>query len=151
MGYSKYRTSSLWNTMRSIVRITKRSIKEENNILTRLRVGHTMLNKTLKIINKHSTRLCEHCGVEESVEHIICVCHKYSNEREIMKNELGKMGMDELKLINRVTCGLESLFLQISVIVLFKRTVFIWNRHFWQHYKCCYCHFSHFTYCHISI
>ncbi len=42
-----------------------------------------------------------------------------------MKNELGKMGMDELKLINRVTCGLESLFLQISVIVLFKRTVFI--------------------------
>ncbi len=43
------------------VRITKRSIKEEN-ILTRLRVGHTMLNKTLKIINKHPAGLCEHCG-----------------------------------------------------------------------------------------
>ncbi len=53
-------------------RITKRSIKEEN-ILTRLRVGHTMLNKTLKIINKHPAGLCEHCGVEESVEHVICV------------------------------------------------------------------------------
>ncbi len=51
------------------MRITKRSITEEN-ILTRLRVGQTMLDKTLKIINKHPTGLCEHCGVEESVEHV---------------------------------------------------------------------------------
>ncbi len=37
-----------------------------------------MLNKTLKIINKPPTGLCEHCGVEESVEHnVICVCQKY--------------------------------------------------------------------------
>ncbi len=55
-----------------VVRITKRSIKEEN-ILTRLRVRHTMLNKTLKIINKHPAGLCEHCGVEEPAEHVICV------------------------------------------------------------------------------
>ncbi len=33
-----------------------------------------MLNKTLKIINKHPTGLREHCAVEESVEHGICVC-----------------------------------------------------------------------------
>ncbi len=82
-----------------VVRITKRSTKEEN-ILTRLRVGHTMLNKTLIIIiiNKHPTGLCEHCGVEESVEHVICVCQKYTNERETMKNEFRKVGLDELKL-----------------------------------------------------
>ncbi len=55
-----------------VVRITKRSIKEET-ILTRLRVGHTMLNKTLKIINKHPAGLCEHCVVEEPAEHVICV------------------------------------------------------------------------------
>ncbi len=36
---------------------------------------------------KHPTGLCEHCGEEESVEHVICVCQKYTNEREIMKNE----------------------------------------------------------------
>ncbi len=68
-----------------VVKITKISITEEN-ILTRLRVGRTKLNKTLKIINKHPTGLCEHCGVEESVEHVICVCQKYTNEREIMRN-----------------------------------------------------------------
>ncbi len=44
-----------------------------------------MLNKTLKIINKHPTGLCEHCGVEEPVEHVICVCQ---NEQKIMKNNL---------------------------------------------------------------
>ncbi len=60
------------------------STKEEN-ILTRLRV---MLNKTLKIINKHPTGLCGHCGTEESVEHVICVCQKYTNERQTMKNGL---------------------------------------------------------------
>ncbi len=44
MGYIKYRTSS-YEIQRGVgvVRITKRSITEEN-ILTRLRVGQTMLN-----------------------------------------------------------------------------------------------------------
>ncbi len=50
------------------------------------------------VLQKHPTGLCEHCGEEESVEHVICVCQKYTNEREIMKNELRKMGVDELKL-----------------------------------------------------
>ncbi len=71
---------------------------------------------------KHPTRLCEHCGEEESVEHVICVCQKYTNEKEIMKNELRKMGVDELKLKNIITRGLESLFLYL------KRTeLFLWN------------------------
>ncbi len=61
---------------------------------------------------KHPTGLCEHCGEEESVEHVICVCQKYTNEREIMKNELRKMGVDELKLKNIVTRGLE--FISLS-------------------------------------
>ncbi len=65
------------------MRITKRSITEEN-ILTRLRVGQTMLDKTLKIINKHPTGLCEHCGVEESVEHIHL--HHLSDESPAILN-----------------------------------------------------------------
>jgi len=68
-----------------------------------------MLNKTLKIINQHPTGLREHCAVEESVEHVICVCQKCTNEREIMKNDLRKMGMK-----NIVTYGLESLFLYLK-------------------------------------
>ncbi len=69
----------------------------------------------------YPTRLCEHCGEEESVEHVICVCQK-NNEREIMKNEFRKMGVDELKLKNIVTRGLESVFLYL------KRTeLFLWN------------------------
>ncbi len=59
----------------------------------------------LFILIKHNETCFEHCGVEESVEHVICVCQKYTNEREIMKNELRKMGMDELKLKNIVTRG----------------------------------------------
>ncbi len=39
-----------------------------------------------------STGLCEHCGEEESLEHVICVCQKYTNERE--NNEKLKMGVD---------------------------------------------------------
>ncbi len=71
---------------------------------------------------KHSTGLCEHCGEEESVEHVICVSQKYTNEREIMKNELRKMGVDELKLKNIVTRGLESLFLYLE-----RTELFLWN------------------------
>ncbi len=71
---------------------------------------------------KHPTGLCEHCGEEESVEHVICVCQKYTNEREIMKNELRKMGVDELKLKNIVTRGLESLFLYLE-----RTELFLWN------------------------
>ncbi len=73
-----------------------------------------MLNKTLKIINKHPAGLCEHCGVDEPAEHVICVWQKYTNEREVMKN-------DELKLKNIVTYGLESLFLYLKRTELIKR------------------------------
>ncbi len=74
-----------------------------------------MLNKTLKIIIQHPTGLREHCAVEESVEHGVCVCQKCTNEREIMKNDLRKMGMK-----NIVTYGLESLFLYLKRTDLIK-------------------------------
>ena len=40
-------------------------------MLTRLRLGHCALNKTLKMIGKHQTGLCEGCQEEESVEHVL--------------------------------------------------------------------------------
>ncbi len=41
-----------------------------SNIVFILCISALSKNKTLKIINKHPTGLCEHCGVEESVEHV---------------------------------------------------------------------------------
>ncbi len=62
------------------MRMTGRCTKEEN-IISRLRQGHTRLNKTLHLIGKHPTGLCE-CGQEEeSVEHVLCHCQKYITER----------------------------------------------------------------------
>ncbi len=49
--------------------------------------GILSLQRTV-VHQKHPTGLCEHCGEEESVEHVICACQKYTNEREIMKMNL---------------------------------------------------------------
>ncbi len=36
--------------------------KKEEDIMSRIRFGHTGLNSTLKIVGKHASRRCEHCG-----------------------------------------------------------------------------------------
>ena len=77
------------------MRTVKRSTKEEN-ILTRLRVGHG--NKKLHLINKHPSGLCEHCQIEESVELVILNCPKYSQDRETLMRELRNCGMVELSV-----------------------------------------------------
>lgn len=49
----------------------------EQTVTPRLRLGHTGLNKTVHLIEKHPSGLCE-CGlVEETVERVICHCQKY--------------------------------------------------------------------------
>ena len=50
--------------------------------MTRLRIGHSNLSKTLHIIGKHLTVLCEHCQVvAEIVEHILVNSRKYTSEK----------------------------------------------------------------------
>ncbi len=44
----------------NIGRTESRSRREES-IITRLRIGHTGLNSSLKIIGKHPTGKCQHC------------------------------------------------------------------------------------------
>ncbi len=51
-------------------RKTGRCTKEEN-IISRLSLGHARLNKTLHLIGKHPSGLCESCQEEESVEHVL--------------------------------------------------------------------------------
>ncbi len=60
-------------------------------MITRLRLGHTRLNNTMHLINKHPTRLCEVCDVNETVEHVM-YCRKYMAERNELKDELENKG-----------------------------------------------------------
>ncbi len=55
----------------------RRGNRREEAVMTRLRLGHCSLNKTLKMIGKHQTGLCEGFRGEESVEHIIMTCKRY--------------------------------------------------------------------------
>ena len=56
--------------------------RKEQVIMTRMRIGHTNLNGTLKIIGKHPTGLCQKCQQPETVQHILITCRSYERERE---------------------------------------------------------------------
>ncbi len=62
----------------------------EETVITRLRIGHTGLNKTLHLIGKHTNGLCTQCNQPESVKHIIIECHTYENKRIILKEVFEK-------------------------------------------------------------
>lgn len=64
------------------MRVTSRS-KREEDVLTRMRFGHTGLNESLYRIAKHLTGICV-CGqAQELVEHVLINCCKYQAERRI--------------------------------------------------------------------
>lgn len=56
----------------------------------RLRLGHTGLNYTLYRIGKHPTGLCDECGVSETVEHVLIMCNKYTEQRKMLIDDLQK-------------------------------------------------------------
>lgn len=65
----------------------------EENILSRLRIGHTKLNKTMQLIKKHPTGLCEYCKTAETVDHVMWHCQKFRNERGRLKRRLAVGGV----------------------------------------------------------
>ncbi len=67
--------------------------RREEAVMTRLRLGHCSQNKTVKMIGKHQTGLCEGCQEEESVEHIIMTCKRYETQMQVMKNKLREIGV----------------------------------------------------------
>ncbi len=79
--------------------------RREEPVMTRLRLGHGALNKSLKMIGKHETGLCEWCQEEESVEHIIIRCRRYEVQRVIMRNNLRELGVQELTLKGVLSTG----------------------------------------------
>ncbi|XDV17936.1 hypothetical protein PO909_023724 [Leuciscus waleckii] len=62
--------------------------KEEEDVLSRMRYGHTRLNKTLVIMKQHADCNCEFCDSPESVEHVILQCPKYQEERQSLSSQL---------------------------------------------------------------
>ena len=79
--------------------------RREKTVFTRLRLGHCALNKSLKMIGKHQTGLCEGCQEEESVEHVLLQCSKYRAQREMMRNNLREIGVQELTLKGLLSMG----------------------------------------------
>ncbi len=94
--------------------------RKEEIVLTRLRLGHCALNKTLKMIGKHQTGLCEECQEEESVEHVILHCRRYQREREIMENNLKEVGVKKLTL--KTTLGMSDRAQVRALVVFLKET-----------------------------
>ncbi len=45
--------------------------RKEQVIINRLRIGHCKLNKTLHVMGKHPTGLCDECQEEETIKHIL--------------------------------------------------------------------------------
>ncbi len=74
--------------------------REDQVILTRLRMGHAKLNSTLHIIGKHSTGLCEICQVKETVDHVLLLCPRYEQERNELQRELQNLGCTEFSICN---------------------------------------------------
>ncbi|XP_025762792.1 uncharacterized protein LOC112846838 [Oreochromis niloticus] len=68
-------------------------------VITRLRLGHCALNKTLQMIGEHETGLCGLCQEEEeTVEHVILRCKGYDVERKVLQNRLRERGIGEFNL-----------------------------------------------------
>ena len=93
-------------------------------VISRLRLGHCLLNKTLKLIGKHNTGLCDGCQEEESVEHIVLRCSRYGAQREMMRNKLREMGVQNMTLKGL----LSSDRVQTRILMTFLREIGVFNR-----------------------
>lgn len=67
----------------------------EEIVLTRLRLRHCAPNKMLNMVGKNQTRLCEGCQEEESVVHVAMSCRRFKTQREVMRNNVRELGMQE--------------------------------------------------------
>ncbi len=65
-----------------------------------LRIGHSNLNKSLQMIGKHESGQCNHCGLPETVEHVLINCWAYERERIQLKEELNSAGINSMTLQN---------------------------------------------------
>jgi len=99
--------------------------RREETVMTRLRLGHCALNKSLKLIGKHETGLCEWCQEVESVEHIIIRCRRYEAQRVIMRNKFRELGVQELTLKGVLNISDRA---QVRILLTFLRETGLYDR-----------------------
>ena len=73
--------------------------RREETVWMRLRLGHCALNKTLKLVGRHQSGLCEGCREEEeTVEHVLLGCRAYEGQRRVMRDKLRGVGVQGFEL-----------------------------------------------------
>ena len=65
--------------------------RREEPVLTRMRIGHTGLNKTLFLIGKSGTDQFE-CGKTETVQRVLMECERYTEDRMRLADKLQRAG-----------------------------------------------------------
>jgi len=68
--------------------------------------------------------MCDGCQEEESVEHIILRCSSYEAKREMMRNKLREMGVQNITLKGL----LSSDRVQTRILMTFLREIGVFNR-----------------------
>lgn len=73
----------LYNIQKTVGRgrSTHRSTQEED-IISRMRIGHTGLNNIMFLIKKHVDGKCSDCGNPETPEHVVESCTRHLDERQ---------------------------------------------------------------------
>lgn len=65
--------------------------RRDDTIISRIRIGHTRLNYYLHMLGKSETDGCIHCGVAETVEHVLVQCQAYNEERAQLVEDLKEL------------------------------------------------------------
>ncbi len=61
--------------------------RREETVLTRLRLDHTGLNKTLFLLGQSKS---DECKITENAEHVLLYCRKYREERIRLKQKISQ-------------------------------------------------------------
>ncbi len=89
---------------------------------TRLRLGHCGLASELVLVGKHRDGKCEHCGVPESVKHVLLFCPRYVGERRMLFTGLPKLGIETFSLRTLLGDGLNPKERALEIIHFLKST-----------------------------
>lgn len=100
--------------------------RREDIVLSRLRIGHSLLNASLVLIKKHNTGLCRHCQQKETSEHVLLYCQKYNSQRTSLINALNQKGYKEFTMKELLSYGLDRNYIHKQIFE-FLRKIKIYN------------------------
>lgn len=102
------------------------SSRRDEIVWMRLRLGHCALNKTLKVIGRHQTGLCEECGEEEeSVDHVLRWCRAYEEHGRKLRDKMRNVGIRGFELKDILSEGGGA---ALKMVVEFLKSIRIYDR-----------------------